>query len=260
MKYKRIVVKVGTSTLTHSTGRMNIRRIDSLTRVLSDIKNAGSEVVLVSSGAISVGVAKLGMTERPPELMVKQAMASIGQSELMSLYTKLFGEYGNVAGQILMTRADVENLSRREPLSDVFRTLLDMGVIPVVNENDSVAVEEILYGDNDNLSAIVAVLCQADLTVILSDIDGLFDSDPHVNPDAKLLSCVGEITEDIIRSSGGTGTRRGTGGMRTKIDAAEICMNAGIDMVITNGERPESLYDIVEGRIIGTLFSKNREG
>lgn len=259
-KKKRIVIKVGTSTLTHGPGRPNLRSIEMLARVLSDIKNMGNEVVLVSSGAIGVGVGMLHMDERPTELRLKQAAAAVGQCELMHLYDKFFSEYGQVTGQILLTYDNVDNSFSRENLENTFSTLLELGVIPVVNENDSVSTNEIetgehkIFGDNDTLSAIVAKLCNADLLVLLSDIDGLFDSDPHTNPDAKLIPVVSEINEETRNAAGGVGNPLATGGMWTKISAATIACEAGIDMVIMNGAAPEKLYDLLQGKPVGTLF------
>ncbi len=256
----RIVVKVGTSTLTHSTGKLNLHRLEELARTLSDIKNAGAEVILVSSGAISVGTSKLGMTSRPEKLPLKQAAASVGQCELMHIYDKLFGEYGQTVGQILLTGEDVEHPIRRKNLLNTFLTLLNLGVVPVVNENDSVSFNEIetghnkVFGDNDTLSAIVAKLTGADLLVLLTDIDGLYDSDPHTNPDAHIIPVVREITDALRAAAGGAGTARGTGGMQTKLAAAELAMQAGIDTVIAAGDAPAALYDICRGGGPGTRF------
>jgi len=257
---QRIVVKVGTSTLTHDNGNLNFRNLEALTRVLSDIKNKGCEVVLVTSGAIGIGIAKLGMAQKPTALPYKQAVAAVGQCELMHLYDKIFAEYGHTVGQILLTRQDVDQKARRQNLINTFQSLLELGVIPIVNENDSVCFEEIesgknkVFGDNDTLSAMVAALCQADLLVFFSDINGLYDSDPRENPQAVLIPEVLEINDDLRSFGGGAGTNRGTGGMVTKISAAEIAMKNGIDMVITNGSHPETLYDILDGKPVGTLF------
>jgi len=259
-KKQRIVVKVGTSTLTHDNGTLNFRNLESLARVLSDLKNKGCEIVLVTSGAIGIGIAKLGMDQKPSDLRYKQAVAAVGQCELMHLYDKFFAEYGHMVGQILLTREDVDQKARRKNLINTFQSLLELGVIPIVNENDSVSFEQIesgknkVFGDNDTLSAMVAALCQADLLVFFSDIDGLYDCDPRENPQAVLIPVVAEINDDLRRSGGGAGTKRGTGGMVTKIAAAEIAMKNGINMVITNGSHPEALYDILEGKPVGTLF------
>lgn len=259
MEKQRIVVKVGTSTLTHNDGGMDFRTFERLARVLSDISNMGHEVVLVTSGAIAVGKNKLRLSERPKELRMKQAAAAVGQCELMHIYDKFFGEYGKVVGQILLTGDDVERPKRKENLINTFRALLDTGVIPIVNANDSVNYQEIqsehmVFGDNDTLSAVVTVLCDADLLVLLSDIDGLYESDPHQNPDAPLIPRVEELDEKILALAGGSISNRGTGGMVTKLTAAKTVMEAGANMIITNGERPEDLYDIIEGKSVGTLF------
>ena len=257
---QRIVVKVGTSTLTHTSGSLDLRSMERLVRVLSDLSGDGHEVILVTSGAIAVGTARLGLPERPKELRMKQAAAAVGQCRMMHIYDKLFGEYNQSVAQILLTGDDVEDPARAEHLRGTFSALLEMGVIPVVNENDSVSSAEIetghhkVLGDNDTLSAIVAGLCQADLLVLLSDIDGLYDADPKTHRSAKLLHQVTELTPEILEMAGGAGTWRGTGGMATKLSAARVAMAAGFDMVITNGARTEDLYGIVEGRDIGTRF------
>lgn len=263
----RIVVKVGTSTLTHDTGRLNLHNMEQLSRTLSDLQGMGHQIILVSSGAIGIGTSKLGLSQRPAELRMKQAAAAVGQCMMMHLYDKMFGEYNRVVAQILLTGDDVDEPVRAEHLTSTFESLLEMGVIPVVNENDSVSSEEIetgmckVLGDNDTLSAIVARLCRADLLILLSDIDGLYDADPHGHPDARLISCVTEVTPALRAAAGGAGTWRGTGGMATKLDAADIAMKAGIDMVITNGAQVEALYDIVAGKNVGTRFcAKKAEG
>ena len=259
-KQLRIVVKVGTSTLTHATGRLNLHNMDRLARTLSDLWGMGHTVILVSSGAIAIGAAKLGMKERPTDLRYKQAAASVGQCTMMHLYDKFFQEYNRSVSQILLTGEDVDSPARAAHLLGTFEALLEMGIIPVVNENDSVSAAEIetgqckVLGDNDTLSAIVARLVGADLLVLLSDIDGLYDSDPHQNPDAKLIRRVSAITPELRAMAGGAGTWRGTGGMLTKLTAAETAMAAGVDMVITNGSNMEALYDIAAGREIGTRF------
>lgn len=257
---KRIVFKVGTSTLTYSTGKTNIRRMAKLVSVLSDLQNSGKEIVLVTSGAIGVGVGKLGLKERPKDTPGRQAAACIGQCELMFMYDKFFSEYSHTIGQLLITKSDVENDERRHNLINAFNTMLEYGAIPVVNENDSVGVEEIVYGDNDSLSAIVAKLINADALVILTDIDGLFDSNPSENPDARLISFVDEITPEIKALAGDAGSNRGTGGMITKLAAAEIATSAGIDTVIMSGSDPREIYKIFDGHQIGTFFKgKNAE-
>ena len=251
---KRIVVKVGTSTLTYSTGKTNIRRMHKLVSVLSDIVNSGIEVALVTSGAIGVGAGKLGLPEKPRDTAGKQAAATIGQYELMFLYDKLFGEYGHTVGQLLITKSDVENDERRQNLINTFNRLFDFGAIPVINENDSVAVEEIVYGDNDSLSAIVAKLIGADALIILTDIDGLYDANPTENEDAKLIPLVTEINDELFAIAGGHGSRFGTGGMVTKLHAAQIAMEAGIDTIVMNGENPTEIYKALDGKQIGTFF------
>ena len=259
-KKQRIVVKVGTSTLTHDSGNLDLRSMEHLVRTLSDLSGMGHEIILVTSGAIAVGTAKLGLSERPRELRMKQATAAVGQCRMMHLYDKLFSEYNRSMAQILLTGDDVEEEDRAEHLRGTFSALMEMGVIPVVNENDSVSSAEIetghhkVLGDNDTLSAIVAKLCKADLLVLLSDIDGLYDADPKTHPNAKLLHHVEELTPEIYEMAGGAGSWRGTGGMATKLSAARIAMEAGCDMVITNGERMEDLYGIVAGEDIGTRF------
>lgn len=262
---KRIVIKVGTSTLTHENGRVYLARLNKLTEVISDLMNQGKQVILVTSGAIGVGVGKMKLPERPHSIRERQAIAAIGQTELMQLYSKFFAEFGHVVGQILLTRDVVEEDQRRNHVINTFETLLEMEVLPIVNENDSVAVEELSgdkanFGDNDTLSAIVAELTHADLLIILSDIDGFYEADPHKNKDARIIHSVFEINSTIEEKAGGTGSNRGTGGMATKINAAKIAHNAGIDMIIAQGSHPEILYPILEGEIIGTLFwGRNHE-
>ncbi len=260
---RRIVVKVGTSTLTHAGGELNFHSFDALTRVLADIANTGVEVILVSSGAIAVGASKLRMKERPTELRYKQAAAAVGQCELMHLYDKFFGEYSKTVAQILLTGDDIEDSVRKENLVNTFNALLEMGIIPIVNENDSVSSTEIeaehksehkVFGDNDTLSAIVATLVEADTLVLLSDINGLYETDPREDPDARLIREVRVLNEDIRHVAGGAGSSRGTGGMITKLQAAELCMNNGIDMIITNGSTPDRLYEVMQGESVGTLF------
>ena len=252
---KRIVVKVGTSTLAYGTGKTNIRRMAKLVSVLADLQNSGREIVLVTSGAIGVGVGKLGLRERPQDTKGRQAAASVGQTELMFMYDKLFSEYGHTIGQLLITKDDVNDPVRRENLVNTFMQLLEYGAIPIVNENDSVAVDEIEFGDNDSLSAVVAELVEADALIILTDIDGLFDGDPRSHPEARLITYVKDIDDEIKSLAGGSGTSQGTGGMVTKIIAAEIATNAGIDTVIMNGEDPKDIYRVIDGRQFGTFFA-----
>ena len=258
-KLKRIVVKVGTSTLTYETGKTNLRRMMKLCAVLADLHNAGLDVVLVTSGAIGVGVGKLGLGEKPQDIPGRQAAACVGQCELMFMYDKFFGEYGQKIGQMLVTKADFESAERRENLSNTFEKLFEYGAIPVINENDSVATEEIVYGDNDSLSAVVASLVGADLLVILSDIDGLFDANPNENPDARLIPVVDEITEELLELAGGAGSSRGTGGMVTKLFAARIATANGIPVIVMNGSEPQDLYRAADGHRIGTYFEARKE-
>ena len=256
---KRLVVKVGTSTLTYDTGKTNIRRMHKLVSVLSDIVNSGIEVALVTSGAIGVGVGKLGLKERPSDISGRQAAATVGQCELMFMYDKLFGEYGHTVGQLLITKSDVDSEERRKNLVNTFEKLFDYGAVPIVNENDCVAVDEIVYGDNDSLSAIVAKLINADALIILTDIDGLYDDNPNENEDAKLISQVDEITDELIAVAGGHGSRFSTGGMVTKLHAAQIAMDAGIDTIVMNGAAPESIYKALDGKQIGTFFTGKKD-
>ena len=251
----RIVIKIGTSTLAHPTGHLNIRLVEQLCKVVSDIKNAGHEVILVSSGAIGMGVGKLGLRSRPSDIPTKQAAAAVGQCELMYTYDKLFSEYNHTVAQLLITGDDVKNHTRHENFRNTLHRLLELEAIPILNENDTVATDEIVIGDNDTLAAIVAESIDADILVLLSDIDGLYTADPHKDPNAKLLSHVSQMTDEIRALGGGSAGSQGTGGMVTKLRAAEICMNAGCDMVITNGKRPDDLYAILEGRSVGTTFS-----
>ncbi len=255
----RIVVKVGTSTLAHSGGRLNIRRVELLCKVFSDIQNAGHSVVLVSSGAIGMGVGKLGLSGRPGDMPGKQAAAAVGQCELMYVYDKLFAEHSHTVAQILLTADDIHDSRRSAHVHDTLERLLQWGVLPIINENDAVSTDEIgiqtTIGENDSLSAVVARLVKADLLILLSDIDGLYTADPKKHADAVLIPVVGEITPQVEALAGGAGSDLGSGGMATKLRAAKIAMEAGIDMVITNGEKPEILYDVVEGKTVGTRFT-----
>ena len=256
---RRIVVKVGSSSLTYETGLINIRQVEQLCRVLADLKNSGRDIILVSSGAVAVGTAKLGLSGRPNTMPEKQAAAAVGQCELMYLYDKHFIEYHHKIGQVLLTRDVIENPKRKQNVQNTFESLLRMGAIPIVNENDTVATEEIEFGDNDTLSAIVAALVGADGLIILSDIDGLYEQDPSKHPGAPLIHHVPVITPHIESIAGGAGSNRGTGGMQTKIAAAKIAMAAGCSMAIVNGARLQNLYDLVEGRPAGTLFGGAEE-
>ncbi len=250
----RIVIKIGTSTLAHKSGLLNIRRVEELCKVMSDLKNAGNEVILVSSGAIGMGLGKLSLTEKPTDIPTKQAAAAVGQCELMYTYDKLFSEYNHTVAQILITGEDVEHTDRSANFKNTMCRLLELGAIPIINENDSIATDEIVIGDNDTLGAIVATAIKADLLVLLSDIDGLFTADPHKDKNAVMLNVIEEITPEIEQMTGGAGSKLGTGGMLTKINAAKISTDAGIDMIIANGKEPSVLYDIVEGKSVGTRF------
>ena len=254
----KIVIKVGTSTLTHATGRLNIRRIEKLVKVMSDLKNAGNEIVLVSSGAIGMGVGKLSLSKRPSDMPTKQAAAAVGQCELMYIYDKLFSEYNHIVAQILLTGNDIENKERRANFENTVSRLLELGALPIINENDTVATEEITLGDNDTLGAIVACALKADLLILLSDIDGLYTADPHKEPDAELISEVEAITPQIEALAGKKGSDLATGGMQTKLKAAKMANADGIDMVIANGKEPEVLYSIAEGKPVGTRFRAQR--
>ena len=250
----RIVVKIGTSTLAHATGHLNIRRVEELCKVLSDIKNAGIELILVSSGAIGMGVGKLGLLERPKDIPTKQAAAAVGQCELMYTYDKLFAEYHHTVAQLLITGDDVACEKRHTNFSNTLNRLLQLGAIPILNENDTIATDEIVIGDNDSLAAIVAKSVNADKLILLSDIDGLYTADPHTDPDAKLIHRVTKIDENILALAGVSSTKLGTGGMVTKLHAAEVCMECGCAMVIANGNNPSLLYDILDGKQVGTTF------
>lgn len=256
----RIVVKVGTSTLAHPTGRLNIQRMEKLCKVLSDLKNMGHEIILVSSGAIAMGFGKLNLSERPKDVPTKQASAAVGQCELMYIYDKLFTEYNHTVAQLLITAPDIEEGGvRKQNFHNTLARLLELGALPVINENDTISTEEFGIGDNDTLSAIVAVTIQADLLILLSDIDGLFDGDPRKNPDAKLIDTVEKIDEHIISLGGGSGSNLGTGGMATKLRAAQMATAAACEMVIANGQSPEVLYDVAAGKRVGTRFLAKRD-
>ena len=250
----RIVVKLGTSTLTHATGKLNIRRVELLCKVMSDLKNAGHELILVSSGAIAMGVGKMNLAEKPEDIPTKQALAAVGQCELMYVYDKLFSEYHHTVAQVLLTGEDTKDAQRRGNFQNTLFRLLEMGALPVVNENDTVATAEIAVGDNDTLGAIVAVNAHADLLVLMSDIEGLYTADPRKDPAARLIPEVRDLTPEILRLAGDAGSELGTGGMVTKLKAAGLCMAAGCDMIITNGQRPQDLYRIADGEPVGTRF------
>lgn len=255
---KRIVVKVGTSTLTHRTGRLNIRRVEKLVKTLADLQNAGYEVALVSSGAIGLGMGKLGLTKKPVDTPSKQACAAVGQCELMYMYDKLFSEYGLTVAQMLLTRYILLE-DRRQNVINAMERILAQGVIPIINENDTVAIDELELevGENDSLAATVATIANADLLIIMSDIDGLYDKDPHQYKDARRIPVVHEITEEIRQLAGGAGSTLGTGGMVTKLNAVEIAYASNIDVVLMNGQQPEMLYDLFEDKLVGTYFTKN---
>lgn len=252
----RIVIKIGTSTLAYPTGHLNIRRVEELCKIISDIKNAGNQVIVVSSGAIGMGVGKLGLLERPKDIPTKQAAAAVGQCELMYIYDKLFSAYNHTVAQLLITGEDVENDTRHNNFSNTLARLLELDVIPVINENDTVATKEIVIGDNDTLAAIVAQSVRADKLVLLSDIDGLYTADPHIDPKAKLIRLANKVDDSIFALAGASNSNLGTGGMVTKLEAARICLSCGCDMIITNGNTPANLYDIVDGKLVGTTFTE----
>ena len=258
MGKRRIVVKVGTSTLAHPTGLLNLRRVEALCRVLSDLKNAGHELILVSSGAIGMGAGKLSLAQRPEDTPTKQAAAAVGQCELMYTYDKAFSQYNHTVAQVLLTAADVNHPHRFANFRNTMHRLLDLKALPIINENDTVATEELGIGDNDTLAAIVAVSMEAELLVLLSDIDGLYTADPHTHPEATLIDEITNITPDILALAGGAGSHLGTGGMTTKLHAAQICMEAGCDMVIANGADPAILYDAADGKPAGSRFCGKR--
>ncbi|MBO7304798.1 MAG: glutamate 5-kinase [Clostridia bacterium] len=255
----KIVIKIGTSTLTYQNGCVNIRRIESLCKTVSDLMNAGNQVILVSSGAIGMGVGKLNLKSRPQDIAGKQAAAAVGQCELMYIYDKEFGAHNRTVAQLLLTAPDLKSADRHEKFEATVTRLLEYGVLPIINENDTVATEEIEFGDNDTLAALVAEGVKADLLILLSDIDGLYTSDPHTNADAELIGEVHEINSEIEALCGGAGSGLGTGGMVTKIRAAKIATAAGCDMIIANGAYPELLYKIADGEAVGTKFHKAKE-
>ncbi len=252
--YKRVVIKIGTTSLTYPNGKLNLKRIEKLSWILTDLKNQGREVILVSSGAIAVGADRLGLQERPRDTIGKQAASAVGQAILMQIYEKFFTDYNQKIAQILLTKDIIEVEERRTNARNTFSKLLELGVIPIVNENDTISTEELEFSDNDTLSAYVSCVVSADLLIILSDIDGLYDSDPKKNPDAKMIHEVAAVTADVKNKAGGSQSTLGTGGMITKICAAEICGNEKIDTVIAQGENPDILYDILEGYEVGTIF------
>ena len=254
----RIVIKIGTSTLAYEGGRMNIRRVEQLCKVISDIKNSGHKIILVSSGAIGMGVGKLSLSAYPEDIPTKQAAAAVGQCELMYVYDKLFSDYNHTVAQILLTGSDFSHQDRRKNFENTLEKLLELNVLPVINENDSVATQEIKVGDNDTLAAMVAKSSKSELLVLMSDIDGLYTGDPHKNKDVELIKVVERLDDDIMALGGGKGSKLGTGGMKTKLQAAKICTEAGCDMVILNGKEPEILYDYLDGKQVGTFFRANK--
>lgn len=256
---KRIVVKIGTSTLTHKTGRLNIRRMEELVKTMADLQNAGYEMVLVSSGAMGLGMSKLGLRNKPTETPMKQACAAVGQCELMYMYDNEFSKYSLTVAQVLLTKYILLK-DRRQNVINAMEKLISHGVIPIVNENDTVAIDELELevGENDSLAAMVATITDSDLLVIMSDIDGLYDKDPHVHEDAVLIPVVEEIDDNVRQLAGGAGSKLGTGGMITKIKAAEIAFEDGVDMVIMNGNKPSALYDLLNDKSVGTLFLSKR--
>ncbi len=255
-KAKRIVVKVGTSSLTHPGGKLDLERIEKLVRVLANVKNAGHQVVLVSSGAIGAGMGVIGLEEKPDSLKQKQALAAIGQVGLLAIYDKFFKEYGYNTGQVLLTKFILDEETRYNCARRAFDSMIDYGVVPIVNENDVISTYEIEFGDNDTLSAYVAELIRADLLIVLSDIDGFFDADPRQSEEAKIIPVVKKISDEIKSFAGAEGSSRGTGGMKTKLKAADFATRHGIDMVLTNGNAPENIYKILKGESVGTLFLK----
>lgn len=251
----RVVIKIGTSTLAHPTGHLNIRRTEQLCKTISDIKNAGHQIILVSSGAISMGVGKLGLLKRPNDIPTKQAAAAVGQCELMYTYDRIFSKYHHNVAQLLITGDDVEDDSRHTNFTNTLNRLLELGVIPIINENDTVATSEIVIGDNDTLAAIVAQSVSADRLILLSDIDGLYTADPHTDPNAQLIKTAACVDEALLSLAGNSAGNQGTGGMITKLQAAKICLNCGCEMIIANGNRPDNLYDIMDGKEVGTKFT-----
>ena len=255
----RIVIKIGTSTLTHAGGRLNIRRTEEICKVISDLKNAGAEIILVSSGAIGMGTGKLNLASRPQDMPTKQAAAAVGQCELMYTYDRLFSQYHHTVAQMLITASDIKSEERHRNFSVTLSRLLELSCIPIINENDTIATDEIAVGDNDTLAAIVATSAKADLLILMSDIDGLYTADPHKDPGARLITEVHTLDASVMALGGGAGSERGTGGMKTKLAAAELCTEAGCDMIIMNGVEPTLLYDAVEGKPVGTRFFAERK-
>jgi glutamate 5-kinase len=256
---KKIVVKIGTTSITHSNGGMNFQRIEKLAKVLSELRNSGKKIMLVTSGAIAAGAGKIGLTQKPERLEEKQALAAIGQAELIRIYEKSFANYNQIVAQVLITKDGVLHPIRRHNAKNTLNTLMNMNIIPIINENDTVSTDEIEFGDNDTLSAHVSVLAEADLLIILSDIDGLYNNDPRKDENATMISKVIEISNEIEGLAGSTGSHFAKGGMATKISAAKLCDKAGIDTVITSGEEPSIIYDVLDGKDVGTLFVAKKE-
>ncbi len=254
----RIVIKIGTSTLAHPTGHLNIRRVEEMCKIISDMKNAGNQIILVSSGAIGMGVGKLGLVSRPADIPTKQASAAVGQCELMYTYDRIFSQYHHTVAQLLITGEDVKNETRHNNFNNTLDRLLELNAIPIINENDTVATDEIVIGDNDTLAAIVAASVKAQKLILLSDIDGLYTADPHTDPNAKLIPTVYCIDDKLCSVAGASASNQGTGGMVTKLQAAKICLECGCDMIITNGNHPENLYDILDGKPVGTTFTERK--
>ncbi len=254
----RIVIKIGTSTLAHPTGHLNIRRVEEMCKIISDMKNAGNQIILVSSGAIGMGVGKLGLVSRPTDIPTKQASAAVGQCELMYTYDRIFSQYHHTVAQLLITGEDVKNEIRHNNFNNTLDRLLELNAIPIINENDTVATDEIVIGDNDTLAAIVAASVKAQKLILLSDIDGLYTADPHTDPDAKLIPVVNCVDDNLCSVAGASASNQGTGGMVTKLQAAKICLDCGCDMIITNGNHPENLYDILDGKPVGTTFTEKK--
>ena len=251
---KKIVVKVGTSLLAYDNGKINLQRMEKLVRVLSDLHNSGKEVILVSSGAVAVGVGMIGLEEKPDDLVKKQALAAIGQVGLIRLYQKFFDEYNTTLAQVLLTRDGIENSLRRKNARNTLHQLIEMGIVPVINENDTVATEEIEFGDNDTLSAQVATLIQADLLLILTDTDGVYTSNPHIDSKAQKVSKVMKASRDLKDVDLNGSSKMGSGGMTSKIAAAELCREHNVDVVIADGTDPSTILAVLEGKDLGTFF------
>lgn len=255
----RLVVKIGTSTIAYPTGGLNIRHMETLCKVLSDLKNSGIEVIIVTSGAIGMGLGKLGISERPSDMPTKQACAAVGQCELMYVYDRMFSEYNHTPAQILITGSILKHLDRMENFSNTLERLLELGALPIINENDTIETQEIVIGDNDTLAAVVAAVADADLLILLSDVDGLYTANPYKDKNAVLIDEVTEITPEIEKLAGKSASSLGTGGMNTKIRAAQMCMDYGCDMIISNGNKPELLYNVSESKPFGTRFRSHKK-